>query len=182
MDRPQPADGTPDRLCVVGLGKLGTPIAACLAARGFAVRGVDADGDKVEDIRAGRAPVYEPGLQGLLAEADGRLQATTDLEAAVADSDVTYIVVPTPSEADGGFSLRYVLEACDAIGRGMGRHAYHLVVLTSTVMPGSTRGPVRLALEAASGKTCGQDFGLCYRPEVLAAGTGIRDFLEPDLA
>ncbi len=76
--------------------------------------------------------------------------------------------------------LQPVLEACDAIGRGMGRHAYHLVVLTSTVMPGSTHGPVRLALEAASGKTCGQDFGLCYSPEFVALGTVIRDFLEPD--
>lgn len=180
MDHPRTADGTPHRLCVVGLGKLGTPIAACLASRGFAVIGVDADLDKVEAIRAGRAPVYEPGLRELLGETAGRLQAMTDLETAVAGSEVTYIVVPTPSEPDGGFSLRYVLEACDAIGRGIRRHAYHLVVLTSTVMPGSTRGPVRLALEAVSGKTCGDDFGLCYSPEFVALGTVIRDFLQPD--
>ncbi len=180
MDRTRHADSAPHRLCVVGLGKLGAPIAACLASRGFSVVAVDADPHKVEAIRDGRAPVYEPGLQELLAETGGRLKATTDLEAAVAGSEITYIVVPTPSEPDGAFSLRHVLEACEAIGRGLRQPGYHLVVLTSTVMPGSTRGQVRLALEAASGKNCGRDFGLCYSPEFVALGTVVRDFLQPD--
>jgi UDPglucose 6-dehydrogenase len=169
------------RLCVVGLGKLGAPIAACFAARGFHVIGVDADVQKVQAVAERRPPVVEPGLVEMLAAAGARLEATKDLESAVAASDATFIVVPTPSEPDGGFSLTYVLAACEEIGRAIGRvERYHLVVLTSTVMPGSTGGPVAAVLERASGKRCGTDFGLCYGPEFIALGSVIRDFLNPD--
>jgi UDPglucose 6-dehydrogenase len=169
------------RLSIVGLGKLGAPMAACFAAADFEVVGVDVDERKTTAIAAGRAPVFEPGLQELLDRSTGRVRAGADLAAAVAETEVTFVVVATPSEPGGGFSLRYVLPVCEAIGEAIARKdGYHLVVLTSTVMPGSTGGPVQELLESASGKRCGEDFGLCYSPEFIALGSVIRDFLEPD--
>src|SRR5438552_1727996 len=166
---------------VIGLGKLGAPIAACFAARGFRVEAVDLNSQKVEAINCGLPPVHEPGLQELMKEAGSLLSATQNIGEAVQDSGATFIVVGTPSEEGGGFSLQYVLPTCEAIGRTLAtKKTFHLVVLTSTVMPGSTAGPVVAALERASGKLCGQDFGLCYSPEFIALGTVIRDFYHPD--
>jgi UDPglucose 6-dehydrogenase len=166
---------------VIGLGKLGAPMAACFAARGFEVHAVDINPQKVDSISRGIPPVHEPGLEELLRESDGRISASRDIEAAVSSSDATFVVVATPSEPDGGFSLRYALPSCEAIGRAMAtKKDFHLVVLTSTVMPGSTGGAVKAALERASGKRCGVDFGLCYSPEFIALGTVIRDFYYPD--
>jgi UDPglucose 6-dehydrogenase len=169
---------------VIGLGKLGSPLAACLAARGLTVIGVDQDARKVEAINQGQPPVHEPGLAEMLAQSEGRLTATADIEAAVRDTQITFIVVSTPSDPAGGFSLRYVDPVCQAIGRALAEKKnseYHLVCLTSTVMPGTTGGPVREMLEKASGKKMGADFGLCYSPEFIALGSVIRDFLNPDM-
>ena len=166
---------------IVGLGKLGAPMAACFAAKGFTTVGVDLSERAVEAINSRRAPVYEPGLEELLRQAGDNLRATGDTAAAVRETDLTMVVVPTPSEEDGGFSLRYALPACEAIGRALAeKHDYHVVSMTSTVMPGSTGGPIRAALEEASGKQAGVDFGLCYSPEFVALGSVIRDFLDPD--
>jgi len=166
---------------VIGLGKLGAPLAACFAARGFCVTAVDVDKRKVDDLNQGVAPVSEPGLAELMKESEERLSATENVEAAVRGSEATFVVVSTPSEPDGGFSLRYVLPCAEAIGKTLRtKTGFHLVVLTSTVMPGSTGGEVRQALERASGKTCGQHFGLCYSPEFIALGSVIRDFYFPD--
>jgi UDPglucose 6-dehydrogenase len=168
-------------ISVVGLGKLGSPLAACFAARGFRVTAVDVDKAKVEALNRGEAPVREPGLAELIGEAEGRLTATESVEAAVRDSEATFIVVNTPSEESGGFSLRYVTPILESIGKTLRtKRGFHLVVLTSTVMPGSTGGQVREALERASGKTCGEHFGLCYSPEFIALGSVIRDFYFPD--
>jgi UDPglucose 6-dehydrogenase len=168
-------------ISVMGLGKLGSPLAACFAARGFRVMAVDVDGKKVSAVNAGVAPVHEPGLSELLLESEGRLTATEDAEAAVRGSDATFIVVNTPSEAGGGFSLRYVLPTLELIGKTLRtKPGFHLVVLTSTVMPGSTGGEVKSTLERASGKGCGKHFGLCYSPEFIALGSVIRDFYFPD--
>src|SRR5690242_4238856 len=95
------------KACVIGLGKLGAPLAACLAAKGLTVIGVDNDPRKVEAMADGKPPVNEPGLGELLAKTQERLTSTPDIEEAVAQTDFTFIVVATPSEADGGFSLRY---------------------------------------------------------------------------
>ncbi|HEY2890716.1 MAG TPA: nucleotide sugar dehydrogenase [Dongiaceae bacterium] len=167
---------------VIGLGKLGSPMAACLAARGLQVIGVDADPRKVEAINQGKPPVLEPGLAEMLAQSQGRLTAVSGIEEAVRDSEASFIVVATPSEPAGGFSLRYVEPVCQAIGRALAkRKDYHLVTLTSTVMPGATGNQLRAILEKASGKRCGADFGLCYSPEFIALGSVIRDFLNPDM-
>lgn len=166
---------------MIGLGKLGAPLAACLASKGIRVIGVDSDAAKVEALEHGRAPVFEPGLDALIRENGDFLRATADIVRAVAESEVTFIVVGTPSDGDGGFSLRHVLPVCEAVGRGLrAKREFHLVVLTSTVMPGSTGGSVRAKLEEASAKVCGVDFGLCYSPEFIALGSVIRDFLNPD--
>src|SRR5215470_16631905 len=168
--------------CVIGLGKLGSPLAACLAARGLTVIGVDNDPKKVEAINQQNPPVHEPGLSELLAQTAGRLTAVADVEDAVRRSDITFIVVSTPSDPAGGFSLRYVEPVCQPIGRALSsRSEYHVVCLTSTVMPGTTGGPVRGMLERVSGKRVGADFGLCYSPEFIALGSVIRDFLNPDM-
>jgi UDPglucose 6-dehydrogenase len=170
-----------ETVSVIGLGKLGAPLAACLASKGLRVIGVDSDASKVEALEHGRAPVFEPGLDALIGEYGDFLRGTSDAIRAVAESELTFIVVGTPSDGDGGFSLRHVLPVCEAVGRGLReKKEFHVVVLTSTVMPGATGGAVRAKLEAASGKTCGVDFGLCYSPEFIALGSVIRDFLNPD--
>lgn len=168
-------------ISVVGLGKLGTPVAACFAAKGFPTIGVDREISKVHAVNEGVAPIYEPGLQELLQASGKRLVGTQSYDEGVMNSTVTFIVVPTPTEDGGSFSLRYVLEAAERIGDVLRRkHAYHLVVLTSTVMPGATEGALKPLLEARSKKKCGRDFGLCYSPEFVAVGSVIRDFLHPD--
>jgi UDPglucose 6-dehydrogenase len=170
------------KACVIGLGKLGSPLAACLAAKGLTVVGVDNDPLKVNAINHGQPPVHEPGLAELLTQTEGRLTAVADVEEAIRQADISFIVVSTPSDPAGGFSLRYVEPVCQAIGRALAAQSdYHVVCLTSTVMPGTTGGPVRQILEKATGKRVGADFGLCYSPEFIALGSVIRDFLNPDM-
>ena len=168
-------------ISIVGLGKLGAPLAACYAARGCRVVGVDRNEQAVAAVNAGRAPVPETGLDELLAQAAGRLTATTDLAAAVAATEITFVIVPTPSDENGAFTLRYVLPAVEAVGAALRtKDAYHVVVITSTVMPGDTGGLIRRTLEEHAGKRCGADFGLCYSPEFIALGSVIHDLQHPD--
>ena len=166
---------------VVGLGKLGSPLAAVLAHKGFDVIGVDVNQLFVNAIQEGRAPVQEPLLQALIDGRKGSLTATLDYEAAVLGSDATFVIVPTPSDPDGFFSNKLVIAAVEEIGAALRQKAdYHLVVISSTVMPGSTGGVIRQALERASGRTVGRGLGLCYNPEFIALGSAIRDMLWPD--
>jgi UDPglucose 6-dehydrogenase len=166
---------------VIGLGKLGAPMTACFSSRGYEVHAVDSNAEAVKKVNAGKAPVFEPGLDDLIQANQARIRATTNVGEAILNSEITFIIVPTPSQDDGGFSLRHVLSCCDEIGNTIKKiDRYHLIVLTSTVMPGSTGGAVQAALQSASGKTCGSDFGLCYSPEFIALGSVIRDFLNPD--
>ena len=166
---------------MIGLGKLGAPMAAAMAARGFSVIGVDIDEARIAAVGQGRPPVFEPNLAETMNAAQGRLTATSSVEQAVRAADITFIVVGTPAEPDGNFSLKHVLSVCESIGRALAaKPGFHLVVLTSTVMPGATGGEVRRTLEAASGKRAGAGFGLCYNPEFIALGNVIHDFLNPD--
>jgi UDPglucose 6-dehydrogenase len=166
---------------IVGLGKLGAPMVAAIASRGFSVVGVDISEEAVRKLAAGLAPVEETGLEDLIAANRARISATTDMSRALRESEVTFVVVPTPSESTGAFSTRYVESVCRSIGRALReKDEYHLVALTSTVLPGETRKMLKL-LEEESGTVCGEDFGLCYSPEFIALGTVIQDFLNPDL-
>jgi len=170
------------RATVVGLGKLGAPLAAVLASKGHEVIAVDTDGERVKLLAEGKAPVEEPQLQALIDAGRARLRATTSFAEALRESDVTFVIVPTPSGTDGAFSSRYVLAAVREIGAALrGKAGYHVVSITSTLMPGTTGGEVRATLEAASGRRVGQDLGLCYSPEFVALGSVVRDMLYPDL-
>ena len=170
------------KISIIGLGKLGAPMAAVMAHKGNSVVGVDVNPGYVAAIQQGLPPVNEPGLAELITANRERLSATVDYDAAILATDVTFIIVPTPSDPDGRFSMRYVLSAAEKIGAALRKKdSWHLVVLSSTVMPGSTGGQLLPALEAASGKKCGPDFGLCYNPEFIALGSVIRDMLRPDM-
>jgi UDPglucose 6-dehydrogenase len=169
------------QIAVVGLGKLGAPLAAVLANKGNQVLGIDVNPEAVRLLNDGRAPVEEPGLQELVSASRDRLSATTDLGAA-AGADMSIILVPTPSDDRGAFSNEYVLASIDEIGRGLGASDdYHVLVVASTVMPGSCDGEILPAIEKASGRRIGETLGLCYSPEFIALGTVIRDMLEPDM-
>ncbi len=167
---------------IVGLGKLGASMAAAIASRGYNVIGVDINQRAVDLINAGHAPVQETRLEETIAANWERLRATHNHQEAILNSDVSFVIVPTPSDGRGAFSLQYARWAFQEIGRALAeKKNYHNVVLTSTVLPGSTRYGLLPVLEKESGKTCGRDFGLCYSPEFIALGSVIHDFLNPDL-
>jgi UDPglucose 6-dehydrogenase len=169
-------------LSVIGLGKLGSPMAAVFASKGFDVVGLDLNADFVDRLNAGQAPVVEPQLQGLIDANRARLRATTDWNDAISKSDISFIIVPTPSGPDARFSNRYLLTALEQIGAALrSKDGYHLVVVTSTVMPGSTEGELTASLEHASGRKVGENLGLCYNPEFIALGSVVRDMLHPDM-
>ena len=171
------------RVTVVGLGKLGSPLAACFASRGLAVFGVDADERKLAALRAGKAPVYEPQLQELIDEHSQRLTPTSDMAFAVQNSQATFVLVSTPSDDFGNFSLQNVLPVCRRLGAALAqKNEYHLVVIASTVSPGAIENHILPELERASGKRCGDDFGLCHSPEFVALGAVVSGYLQPDFA
>ncbi len=170
------------RLSVIGLGKLGSPMAAVFAHKGYEVIGLDINAGFVEALAGGRAPVDETGLQAMINQNKQRIRATLDWKEAVHESDITFIIVPTPSGPDKFFTNRYLVDALQKIGEALrSKNDYHLVVITSTTMPGSTGGELRQALEQASGRKVGPALGLCYNPEFIALGSVIRDMLRPDM-
>jgi UDPglucose 6-dehydrogenase len=170
-----------NNVSVVGLGKLGVCMAAALASKGIDVLGVDVNPRTVSLVDSGQPPVFEPHLPEVMEKARGHLRATSEFARATLETDITFIVVPTPSEEHGGFSLKYVRAAAVEIGRALTqKSAHHLIVLTSTVLPGSSEYGVIPILEEESGKRCGRDFGFCYGPEFIALGSVIHDFLNPD--
>ena len=169
-------------LSVFGLGYVGCVSAACFAKQGYDVIGVDVSADKVGLVNAGKATIVESGIGELVAEmaAAGRLRATTSSAEAVAASSVSLICVGTPSRPNGGIDLSYIEKVCTEIGRALRDKAErHTVVVRSTVLPGTTDTVVIPALEAASGKKAGRDFGVCMNPEFLREGTSIKDFYDP---
>lgn len=168
-------------ISVIGLGKLGAPLAAVMASKGFSVLGVDLNEKYVAQLNAGKAPVQELGLQQLIDASRERLRGTTVIAEAILHSDLTFIIVPTPSNEQGVFTNKHVLSAVISVGEALRvKPGYHVVNITSTVMPGSTDGELRDALERSSGRRVGRDVGLCYNPEFIALGTVIRDMLRPD--
>jgi UDPglucose 6-dehydrogenase len=170
------------RLSVIGLGKLGLPMALCFANKGFDVIGVDSDQDIVQAINDRRSPIYEPGVDYLMGNITGSLVATQDYKYAVENSDITFIVVPTPTETTGGFSTKYVEAALQSISRVLRLKAsFHLIVITSTVLPGAATEVLKPIIESVSGKKCGEGFGLCYSPEFIALGSVVKDFRNPDV-
>jgi UDPglucose 6-dehydrogenase len=170
------------KLSIIGLGKLGAPMSAVMAHKGHTVIGVDVNPRSVKAIQEGRAPVNEPQLAEMIQANRQRLTATESYEEAILATDVTFIIVPTPSGSDGRFSMEFVLQAAKQIGAALRKKSsWHLVVLSSTVMPGSVGGELLPALCRHSGKRCPEEFGLCYNPEFIALGSVVRDMLKPDM-
>src|SRR6195256_5806692 len=170
------------RVSVFGLGYVGSVTAACLASKGNSVVGVDLSPAKVEQLAAGRSPIVEPGVNELIEQAhnEQRLRATTDSAAAVMETDISFLCVGTPSLRSGKLDLGHVEPVCRDIGQVLKRKdAFHLVVLRSTVLPGTAESIVIPALEQTSGKRLGKDFGVCVNPEFMREGTAVADFLEP---
>jgi GDP-mannose 6-dehydrogenase len=170
------------RVAVFGLGYVGVVTAAILAEDGHEVVGVDPNLTKVDLVNAGHSPIVETGVDDLVRDGvrSGRLRATSDPEDAVARSELTLVCVGTPSNPNGSLDLTQVHKVCHQIGSTL---AYapdgHVVVVRSTMLPGSTREVVLPALEQASGKRAGVDFHVCVNPEFLREGTAVRDFHTP---
>jgi len=171
------------KIAVIGLGKLGACHAAVMAYKGFEVIGADINQNFVDAINNKKAPVIESGLQELISKSENRLKATTNVAEAVKNSEVTFVIVPTPSDEEGRFSMEYALKAANEIGKGLKESTakYPVIVMTSTVMPGDTGSKFVPTLEKSSGKKINQDFGVCYSPEFIALGTVVRDMLNPDM-
>src|SRR5437588_7935267 len=171
-------------ISVFGLGYVGTVTAACLAHMGHNGIGVDVSPTKVEAMQAGRSPIVEPRVGTLISEAHNgqRLRATADSVSAVMETDISFLCVGTPSLRSGKLDLGHVEPVCRDIGQVLKRkNAFHLVVLRSTVLPGTAEGIVIPALEQSSGKRLGKDFGVCVNPEFMREGTAVADFLEPSM-
>lgn len=169
-------------MSVFGLGYVGCVSAACLAARGHEVLGVDANPAKTAFIAAGKSPIVEEGIAELIADvvAAGRLRIADDPAAAVRDTDVTIVCVGTPSAPGGGLETRYLERASAQIGAALrDKDGRHVVVYRSTMVPGTCVDLLIPILESTSGKRAGIDFGVCLNPEFLREGTSIRDFLDP---
>ncbi len=170
------------RISVFGLGYVGSVSAACLAHDGHTAIGVDVNPQKMALVAAGHAPVLESGLEELVGEGvrANRLLVCPDGRAAVHDSDVSLICVGTPSNGNGSLDLHYVEHVCEEIGKALAaKPGYHVVVVRSTVLPGTVQKRLIPLLEDRSGKRAGMHFGVCMNPEFLREGSAIRDYYHP---
>jgi GDP-mannose 6-dehydrogenase len=172
------------KVSVFGLGYVGCVSAANFAADGHHVVGVDVNEQKVAAVNGGRSPIVEPGLDELLRDGvdNGRLRATRSTPDAIAETDLSLVCVGTPSRKNGSLDLSYLVRVCEQIGDALkDKPTYHVVVIRSTVLPGTTHAHVIPTLEARSGKKYGEGFGVAVNPEFLREGTALRDFRQPPL-
>jgi len=172
------------KVSVFGLGYVGSVSAASFAADGHTVIGVDVNADKAASLNEGRSPIVENGLDTLIRDnvSAGRLRATTSPAEAVRETDLSLVCVGTPSRKNGSLDLTYLERVAEHIGEAIRvKDSYHVVVIRSTVLPGTTHDVVIPALERTSGKKYGTGFGVTTNPEFLREGTAIRDFRNPPL-
>ena len=170
------------KISVFGLGYVGTVSAACLAADGHQVIGVDSSTTKVELINAGTPPIVEKDIPPLLSDAvaSGCLRATADVREAVMHSELSFVCVGTPSQRNGNLDLSHVEKVCEEIGACLvAIERFHVIVIRSTMLPGSIRSVVIPALEQSSGRRAGVDFGVCINPEFLREGSAVWDYRNP---
>lgn len=170
------------KISMFGLGYVGAVSAGCLASDGHAVIGVDPNRTKVELINRGVSPIVEKDIGEMIAAAvqEGRLRATTDVREAVHSSELSLVCVGTPSQLNGNLDLSSVRKVCEEIGAALREKSdFHVVVVRSTMLPGSMRGIVIPTLEEYSGKKAGVDFGVCNNPEFLREGTAVYDYRHP---
>jgi len=170
------------KLSVFGLGYIGCVSAACFADDGNEVIGVDVNPTKVEIINSGKSPIVEEGINELIGKVvkSSSLLATTDSERAIRDSDLSLVCVGTPSNQNGSLHLRHVEQVCREIGAVLKtKEQRHIVVIRSTMLPGTVENTVVPALEESSGKKAVRDFGICVNPEFLREGSSLKDFHAP---
>ena len=170
------------RISIFGLGYVGTVSAGCLAAEGHRVIGVDPVATKVDLINRGMSPIVENEIGEIIRTAvnEGRLTATDDYQRAVADTDISFVCVGTPSQANGNLDLRYIRRICEQIGEALGsKSERHTVAIRSTILPGTMEKIIIPILEESSQKKAGVDFGVCNNPEFLREGTAVKDFHQP---
>lgn len=164
----------------MGLGKLGLPFVAACASKNLIVYGFDINGQIITKLQNGFTFLKETQLQNLIKKFKSNIYPTTDINEAVVNSDITFIITPTPSLNNGLFSLKFINSAINNLTKPLKiKDKYHLIVIVSTVMPGATN-QIRERLEKYTGKVCGKDFGLCYNPEFIALGRVISDLLNAD--
>jgi UDPglucose 6-dehydrogenase len=172
------------KISVIGTGYVGLCTAVGFASKDFSVIAVDNDAEKIANISKGSPPFYEPGLENLLAKAlkNSNIKCIFDqTKEAVLHSDLTFIAVGTPSKKDGSIDLKYIESAAQDIGKALKqKNSYHVTIVKSTVIPGTTQNVVKPILEKASGKSCGEDFGLCMNPEFLKQGSAFEDTISAD--
>jgi UDPglucose 6-dehydrogenase len=169
-------------ISVIGLGKLGLCTAACFASKGHRVIGIDTNQHILDQLRLKQCPIDEPGLEELLEKAWANLTVADNADEAVRNSEITLIIVPTPSQSDGKFTNKFIETALQPLAISLKeKGSFHVIDVVSTVMPGSCDRQFKPMLEKISGKVCGADFGLVYNPEFIALGSVIRDFLNPDM-
>lgn len=172
------------RISIMGLGYVGAVCCACQANDGHTVIGVDVNKQKLDLIASGKAPIVEAQLDDLLSVAvdKGTLTTSSDVEYAIQNTDITFVCVGTPSDKNGGLDLTFVERVCEDIGAALkNKSEFHLVVIRSTVLPGTVMGVVKPILERTSGLVAGQDFGLATNPEFLREGTAINDYHNPPM-
>lgn len=170
------------KISIFGLGYVGAVSAGCLAHDGHRVVGVDPNQTKVDLINQGHSPVIEKDIGEIISNAvgDGTLSATDDAAQAVRETEISLICVGTPSQINGSLDLKYIRAVCEQIGAALeSKDGFHVVVARSTMLPGSMTSVVIPALEDASGKKAGVDFGVCNNPEFLREGTAVHDFYHP---
>jgi UDPglucose 6-dehydrogenase len=171
------------KLSFIGLGPVGLCTAVCFAAKGYHVTASEIDRTKAIQIKKGKPPFYELNLKEMLQKtiSSGNLKIISNNEEAVLQSDITFITVGTPTKPDGNINLSYVINASEDIGKALKKKKEtHLIVVKSTVTPGTTLNVVKPILEKSSGKKCGKDFLLCINPEFLSEGNAIKGTLNPD--
>ncbi len=169
-------------ISIFGMGYVGAVSAACLTREGHRVVGVDPVRTKVDLINQGRSPIIEKEVGEIINKAvtENKLRATVDTTAAVFETQVSFVCVGTPSQLNGNLDLKYIRRVCKEIGAVIGKKKErHIIVIRSTILPGTMRNVVLPLLEEASGKKAGKDFGLCNNPEFLREGTAVYDFYNP---
>ncbi len=170
------------KISIFGLGYVGAVTAGCLARDGHEVVGVDLQQSKVDLINGGQTPVIEKDIGDIIATAveEGRLRATTDAEEAVRSSEMSLICVGTPSQLNGNLDVSRVRHVCENLGSAIAKKDdFHVVVVRSTILPGTMKAVVIPTLELWSGRMAGKDFGVCINPEFLREGSAVSDFNNP---
>ena len=170
------------KISIIGTGYVGLVTGTCLAEVGHNVTCVDIVKEKVNIINNGKTPVYEPGLEELITKniAANRMRATTESRKAIVESDVTFICVGTPPKENGDSDLSFVRKTSEDIGKALAEKSeYHVIVVKSTVPPGTSRSLISI-IEKQSKKKARKDFGVCMNPEFLREGCAVKDFMEPD--